>query len=137
MPRDLKASERNKLTITDAIGGGDIELYYRNPTTEECVQFQSESVRKVGGKIRYHFAETRIKYGLRVLTGFRHGDFIYDGKPLSSDPSSADYREDWKALLKETAADIVIAVGFAVFESTSSPRGAGDAEEEGDDALPL
>jgi hypothetical protein len=114
--RDLTKSDRNKLVINDTRSGTEIELYYRNPTTQEEIEYQSKLIKRKGKKVLINAFETRLQMGLKILTGFREGDFGVDGKPISSDPSSPNYREDWKDLLKEYAADIVTAFAFAVFE---------------------
>ncbi|MBT9169275.1 MAG: hypothetical protein DDT19_02631 [Syntrophomonadaceae bacterium] len=114
--RDLNKSDKNKIVVHDAVSGSELELYYRTPTTSEMVQYQSKLFRRAGKKILINAFETRLEMGLQILTGFRDGDFGIDGKPISCNPNSENYREDWKELLKETAADVVTAVAFTVFE---------------------
>lgn len=117
--RDLEQSDKNTLTIKDSISGTDIELYYRLPLTDERVAYQNRLFTSKGGKVKTHTAETRIEYGLKILTGFREGDFGFGGKPISSDPQSKNYKENWKILVKATASDIVNAFAFVVFEGAS------------------
>jgi hypothetical protein len=114
--RDLQKSERNTIRVQDAISGSEIELYYRTPTTKEMVEYQRLLVKRVQGKTIYDAVNARLTMGLKILTGFREGDFGFDGKPISSDPASPNYREDWKELLAESASDIITAFAFAVFE---------------------
>jgi len=114
--RDLKKSDRNILRIADARSGTEIELYYRTPGTAEEVDYQKSLVRRENGKVQECLHETRLEKGLGLLTGFREGDFGYDGSPISSDESSPLYRADWKDLLRETASDIVTTLAYVVFE---------------------
>ena len=117
--RDLKQSDQNTLIIKDAISGTDIELYYRLPLTSERVAYQNKLVSRKNGKIQIHAIEARIEFGLKILTGFREGDFGFDGKPISANPQSQNYKENWKELIKATAADIVNAFAFVIFEGAS------------------
>jgi len=138
--RDLTRSDRNKLIINDARSGTEIELYYRTPTTQEEVEYQSKLIKRKGKKVLINAFETRLKMGLKILTGFREGDFGVDGRPISSDPSSPNYREDWKELLREYAADIVTAFAFAVFEGARVDTNLGlefEFEEEAEEVPPL
>lgn len=114
--RELNRSERNTLTIQDTRSGTEIELYYRNPTSREEALFQAKVVKRKGTKVVLKSFDTRLEFGLKVLTGFREGDFGIDGKPISSDPDSPNYREDWKNILADGAADIIRTVGMTVFE---------------------
>ena len=117
--RDLKQSDQNTLIIKDAISGTDIELYYRLPLTSERVAYQNKLISRKNGKIQVHAVEARIEFGLKILTGFREGDFGFDGKPISANPQSQNYKENWKELIRTTAADIVNAFAFVVFEGAS------------------
>lgn len=135
--RDLKASEKNKLTINDSRSGTEIELYYRNPTTQEEVQYQSKLIKRQGKKVLINAFETRLEMGLKILIGFRDGSFGFDGKPISSEPTSPNYREDWKDLLKESAADIITVFAFHIFEGARIDTGVDFEIEEAEDVPPL
>lgn len=121
--RDLTRSDKNKMVINDARSGSEIELYYRNPTTQEEVEYQSKLFKRQGKKMLINAFSTRLEMGLKILTGFREGDFGIEGKPISSDPQSQNYKENWKELLKENAADIITAFSFAVFEGARIDTG--------------
>lgn len=84
--RELKTSDKNKLTIADARSGTEIELYYRTPAPSEEVAYQARLIKRKGNKVVFNSHETRLEFGFKILTGFRDGDFGIDGKPLSSDP---------------------------------------------------
>lgn len=121
--RDLTRSDKNKMVINDARSGSEIELYYRNPTTQEEVEYQSKLFKRQGKKVLINAFNTRLEMGLKILTGFREGDFGIEGRPIASDPQDKNYKENWKELLKETAADIVTAFSFTVFEGARIDTG--------------
>jgi hypothetical protein len=79
-----------------------------------------------------------LQFGLEIISGFDEGAFGYDGSPISSDPASPNYREDWKKLLEETAADIVTLVAQIAFDGVKTDR-LDDIEigEEGEAVIPL
>ncbi len=134
--RDLTRSDKNKMVINDARSGSEIELYYRNPTTQEEVEYQAKLFKRQGKKVLINAFSTRLEMGLKILTGFREGDFGIEGKPIASDPQSPNYKENWKDLLKDSAADIITAFSFSVFEGARLDTGqevdfelAGETEE--------
>lgn len=114
--RDLQPTDRNKLVIADTLGGGDVTLYYRTPTTSERVSYQRSLVRREGKKVILCEAETRQKFGLQILTGFAPYSFSFAGEPLSADPAQPGYRDDWKDLVAQTASDLVEVLAISVFE---------------------
>lgn len=136
--RDLTPSDRNEITINDTRSGTEIKLFYRNPKTQEEVGYQAALFVRKGGKLKINAFETRLKYGLQILTGIREGDFGINGQPISSDLGSKNYREDWKALIKDQAPDIVTAFAFAIFEGARIGEGPEigyeGLEEEGKEA---
>ncbi len=113
---DLNAT-RNVAEIT--MLGETHELYYRTPTTEELVGFQAEGLVRKGKKIANRLVAARLKYGARVLIGFKPGTIGFDGEAISSDPRDVHkktYRKDWKELLVKGAPQLVVAVGQVAFE---------------------
>ena len=136
--RDLDVSATNKIVISDARSGTEIELYYRNPTTQEEVEYQSKLYKRKGNKLILH-PKVKVDLGLAILTGFREGDFGVAGKPISSDPESPNYRKDWKDLLGRMASDIISTFATVVYEGA---RVASDTDVEietaiEEDILPL
>jgi len=136
--RDLDVSAINKITISDARSGTEIELYYRNPTTQEEVEYQSKLYKRKGNKLILN-PKVKVNLGLAILAGFREGDFGVAGKPISSDVESPNYREDWKDLLGRMASDIVSTFATVVYEGA---RVASDTDVEietaiEEDVLPL
>lgn len=137
--RELINSEINKLSITDVRSGTDIELHYRNPDPSEEVSYQTKLVRRKGTKIITRGYQTRLEFGLKILTGFREGDFSVQGKPISADPKSPNYREDWREIVKNGASDLIRLLAMTVFEGARLKQEdiVIDTEEVIEDAGPL
>jgi hypothetical protein len=107
--------ERQALRIQDPMSGSVITLYYRRPTSEERVAYQLSAFRIEGGERRFCLGETRLKFGLEILTGFGEGDFQVreEGREVPLDPAR---HPDWQALLVEHAPDLVSYLAQQVFE---------------------
>lgn len=103
------------LAIQDPVSGSVINLTYRRPTSEERVAYQLSAFRLEGGERRFCLGETRLKFGLEILTGFGAGDFILatEAGETALDP---DRHPDWKARLAEDASDLVSYLAQQVFE---------------------
>jgi len=132
------SDEQNELTIRDNLSGTDIKLFYRMPTTKERIGYQNDSVRRENGRVQTRTVETRIKYGHKILTGIREGDFevLKDGKyvPLSSDPASEFLDPAWKEHVKTHAADMLELLAARVFDAPvmAMPTSADEAPEDTD-----
>jgi len=111
----ILGEERHALAIQDPISGSVITLYYRRPTSEERVAYQVSAFRLEGGERRFCLGETRLKYGLKILTGFAEGDFLLpeDGRQVSLDPAR---HPDWPERLAEHAPDLISFLAQQVFE---------------------
>jgi hypothetical protein len=103
------------LAIQDPVSGTVINLHYRRPTSEERVAYQLSAFRLEGGERRFCLGETRLKFGLEILTGFKAGDFIItgEGEEIPLDPAR---HPDWKERLAGEAADLISYLGQQVFE---------------------
>ncbi len=119
--RDLTA-HRNVVEIQDGISGDVHEIYYRIPTVEEIASYQNSSFERRGRKFRNRIFENRLKFGGRIITGFKKGTLGCDGRAFASEPDDPDYREDWKEQLTANAPDVVSAVAVVAFESTGVSR---------------
>lgn len=122
-----------KATVID--GDEKHTFYYRRPNNKEIGAYQSSLFERKGNKIIPKAAETRTKFGARVLTGFEKGTLGANGKVFSSDPQDPDYRADWKEMLVEFVPDIVAAVGRYAFEGTSVVSTGADGFELGGEEL--
>jgi hypothetical protein len=103
------------LAIQDPVSGSVVTFTYRRPTSEERVAYQLSAFRLEGGERRFCLGETRLKFGLEILTGFGAGDFIVtaEGEATPLDPAR---HPDWKARLAEDAPDLVSYLAQQVFE---------------------
>jgi len=105
----------HSLVVHDPVSGAEVTLHYRLPTSEERVAYQLSAFRLEGGERRFCLGETRLKFGLEIMTGFGAGDFLVteaDGE-LPLDPGR---HPDWKERLKEHAPDLVSFLAQRVFE---------------------
>ena len=142
---DLSCEKNRFPVVAKNHQGKDItfDLYYRRPTTEEVVAYNSKLFIRKNGRAHNNVVPTRIEMGLRILTGFQDGIFTVNGKGVSSDSSSPDYYPEWKNLLKQVLSGTVANFAFKVFEAVSETQpDVPDAEdllatEEGEEILPL
>lgn len=116
MARDLTKHNDNKFTMIDSISSTEIEFYHRTPGTEERVAYQAARFHRKGNFMINCSRKAAINAAAEVLNGIREGDFEIDGQPLSSDPNSPNYREDWKELIKDMAGDLLFIMGNNLFE---------------------
>ncbi len=111
----LLGEQRHVLAIQDPVSGSVINLYYRRPTSEERVAYQLSAFRLEGGERRFCLGETRLKFGLEILTGFGAGDFVIkaEGEEIPLEPTQ---HPDWKERLATEAPDLVSYLAQQVFE---------------------
>jgi hypothetical protein len=122
-----------------------ITLYYRLPTTEDRIGYANAQIVRQGNIVKNNMGEARIKYGLKILAGFKDGDFEKDDcQPMSSDPASPHYDPEWKARIRQYASDIVILLAIYAFDASviaSDPAPPADVDQdakgEGRDENPL
>ena len=111
----ILGEQRHILAIQDPVSGSVINLYYRRPTSEERVAYQLSAFRLEGGERRFCLGETRLKFGLEILTGFGPGDFVMhaEGEETPLDPTR---HPDWKERLACDAPDLLSYLAQQVFE---------------------
>ncbi len=135
--------EKNRFPVAAKNHKGEdvtFDFFYRRPTTEEIIAYNSRLFQKRNGKVINNVVPTRIEMGLKVLTGVQDGVFTLNGKPISSDPASPDFYADWKNILKGALSGTIANFAFRVFEAVSEAQIDQEeilATEEGEDALPL
>lgn len=90
-------------------------MHYRRPTSEERVAYQMSAFRLEGGRRRFCLGETRLKFGLEILTGFGPGDFLVleENGAVPLDPVG---HPDWKERVGEHAPDLVSYLAQQIFE---------------------
>jgi hypothetical protein len=135
--RELKSCDNNSLTITDRMSGSQVILYYRTPTTTERINFTKSQTKRKGNKIQSRIAEARLSAGFTIITGFRKGDFAFDGVAISSKPGEEGYRSDWKNLLYTTASDLLMVLGEQIFEGEQQIPDNIEFEDGGEDLAAL
>ncbi len=114
MPRVL-GEDRHSLMVHDPVSGSEVTLYYRRPTSEERVAYQVSAFRLEGGQRRFCLGETRLRFGLEILTGFGPGDFLVtvNGEETPLDP---ERHPDWQERLRQHAPDLVSYLAQQIFE---------------------
>ena len=142
----LKDQEKLLAPIYDAPSGQTCGIFYRRPKPSECIAYQSSLLKRKGDKIQDNTFKTRLEFGLKIITGVQEGDYgIENGEravPISSDPSSPDYREDWKELIARIAHLHVVAVAALAFEGVAARGKTGvefeqETGEGADDIIPV
>ena len=120
MPR-IMDDGLNTFRIQDNISNSELEVYYRMPATEERTAFSNEAIQRKRNQVVFRTAQTRLKFGLKILTGIREGDFIVkkEGKNVSliSNSNADGYDPEWKQKMKTYASDIVELLAAHVFEN--------------------
>jgi len=130
--------EKKKMVVIATPSGEEVGLFYREPTTKEAHQYQSEAVQRKRNKVIFRHSEAAEKYGKKILLGIREGDFgapnaTGETVPISSDRQSPHYREDWRDLVEQHAGIIIIALGQHVFGGTEALDG--EDEMDGEDIV--
>jgi len=119
-----ESDDRNELKIHDNLSNSDVVLYYRMPTTTERQQYHNSSVVRKNNKIEMRTAQARLESGMKILTGFRVGDFErkVDGEYVAFSPVDGDenYFPDWRKWLEDNADDIVMLLAARVFDAPTS-----------------
>lgn len=138
MPYELNA-DRNVLTLSDKLAGGELEFYHRLPTNKERVAYDNAMVKRQGNKvvISKNLMLARAKFGAALLTGIRKGDFAVDGKVIASEPDDPAYYSSWRSLLLQKRPDLLAVIAGIVMDpvsQTAKPELEFEFEE-GDDIL--
>jgi len=141
MPR-RENSGGNLLTIQDNLSGCELGLYYRFPETSERQGYFNGMQKRLGKKVVNNAVANRVKYGKKILTGLRDGDFERRDDagayiPISTDMGNqAHYFEGWMKWMEDNCADILVALAVRVYEfpvlaaAPQNDGGGGEVEEE-------
>ena len=117
----ILGEDKRTVIIDDNKTGQEVAFEYRDPTTDEEIQYSNSQVKRRGANTTLEIAETRLKFGSKILTGIREGDFGQkkEGKviPLSSDPLSPNFNPAWKKLVKDNARHLIMLLAIHVFEA--------------------
>jgi len=135
MPREL-SDKPCEVTFFDRISESKMTFYYDLPATEDRVAYTNSLAIRRGNKIESNVGTARLKYGAKILRGFKEGAFKKDGKLIASDPKSANYDPAWKTFVRQYAPDCIEMLAMHVFE-TSLMNDTPDEEEDGKTENPL
>jgi hypothetical protein len=110
----LQSVKEGKLMVK--VGEAEITLRYRRPTVEEML---AALALKIPGPESQSPALDLLRGNLELgsvcLLGVGQGELLVDQgtgpEPISSDPASPDFREDWKELVRECFPTLLIALG--------------------------
>ena len=142
--RDVAKSDDNVATINDRIGGCNVFLTFRMPTTAEREVYDRKSLKLKGRKLINKTFELNLFFGKKLCTGLVLAKqdamdkwdegLCYEGKPFSSNKDDGDYyREDWKALIVLTSADLLVQLAAFIFNAV----GIEEEDDDDDDDLGL
>ena len=104
----------------------------RRPTSKERVAYNREIVLFKGRKTTSDTVKAQIKYGSRLIIGLVDGDWGYDGKPVSSNKDSDNYREDWRAVTVDLLDEAPIGVALHFFVPADAEEVDDDEQGDGD-----
>lgn len=111
MPKELGLNVVNEIKIFDKMSQSEITFYYRKPKSSEYIQYQSSIIHNIVNKKNVEDAQKiQIEWVLKFLIGFKKGSFVINGKEIASDKSDPDYYEEWKELLKEEEAPLLLTI---------------------------
>lgn len=114
MPYDTQDSgktRKNNLSYLPL--GVNAVIEWRLPTTEEIREYKNEYMRSQLVKGSDKAKAFDFEQGIKIVTGIREGDWSDNGKPISSNPDSPDFREDWKAVISTIDVFRIMIAGLA------------------------
>jgi hypothetical protein len=115
----------SKVSFADRRSDTIMVLHYTEPTTEQHLGYQSESVQRVGNAVVANIPATRLKYGKEIFAGFDTGAFARinakgEAEEISCDPDDQNYFDKWREHVELHASDILQLLASFVFESAVS-----------------
>lgn len=130
----------DSMLIDDPRSDGPVMFYYSPPDNKQLARYQAETGALIRvrhrGKVDVKGEEmrnVRLKHGMRVLKGFRDGDFkvLREGRvvPIASREEAEGYYPDWRTLVEAYASDLVLALVMRVFDGASVIEEEGEEEE--------
>jgi len=118
--RDLKASDKNEITIFDKQSGTQIKFFYKTPLTTDRIEYKSKLTKTAienKNDINTAMAKVQLEFAEKFIVGFDEKTFGVDGKPISSNPESENYFAEWKKYLMDNAADLLFTFIDVVFDA--------------------
>lgn len=159
---DIYLNERVKRMKLDVIereqkifnlNGINFYFYVRDPSTKQRVKYMASQARKQLGKIQDKYEQlfaAKFISGCEIITGFpeffplpdgtdkekiSEPQFEIDGKPISSDPKSDNYREDWKELILPKFFNQIIYLASEKYEGINVQDKAKEFKDAEDDEI--
>ena len=129
--------EKNHTEIFELDGTG-YEFYVREPETKDRISYLANSIKKSNGKIIGNIEnvyENKYESGCLLITGFPENNsegkpqFEYQGKAVSSDPDSPNYRKDWKELILSNFFNRILLFSTKVYEGINLNSKLKEAEQ--------
>jgi hypothetical protein len=116
---ELKKPDRSKLEVK--YGDTKIIFYVKAPKNSDRIKFESKQFKLLSNKEIDNSELEKLQNELyeiilNLVEGFEEGAFAVDGKIISCDDTKENYYSGWKELLKDYYPDIVLAIGFKIFE---------------------
>jgi len=106
-----RGTKQYQAIVRDKFSDSDVVLYYTPPTTKDRLEFQNNFIKRKGDTVEVELIDEQVELGLRLVTGFRKGDFerLVDGEwiTFSSDKDDPDYFEGWRDWIRDFAADLI------------------------------
>jgi len=133
MPYDLSA-DRNVLTIFDKLSGDEMDFFYRMPTNEERVKYDSAMTKRKGTKIVVNkkWPLLQAGFGAAIMTGFEKGAFAVNGKVIASDATDPDYYKGWKNLIYQKRSDLLGHLARVVFSAAAQADASIELDDDAD-----
>lgn len=113
---DLNSEIENEVTFEIKASNESLTLYYRTPTLKERFQYANSLFLRKGKNVVDNTAQSRLHFGKLVVTRVEENKLCYEGKPISSNPNSKIYNENWKDLLTEMFPMMMMHIGHLLFE---------------------
>jgi len=109
--KDSGKIRRNELSYLPL--GVKAVLGWRLPSTEEIREYKNEYMRSQFAKGADEAKAFDFGAGIKLLVEIQDGDWSDNGKPISSNPESPDYRADWKDVVGKIDIARIMIAGLA------------------------
>lgn len=114
--RVLGKNIKCEMSFYDSVSETDLTLFYRLPTVIERIKYSNEIYTQQNNKLVLN-PNVRVNYALKIVTGIGENQFCDDNnKAISSDENSENYNPEWKQLIEEGAAELLMVLAYRVFE---------------------
>lgn len=98
------------------------QFHVRQPTTSERVKYATTTIGKQGEEFIRALIKIQQELGEAITTGFSEGTITLQGVPISTIEGHENYREDWKAILRDAWPQAFEAVAALMFRGPRMAR---------------